>query len=554
MSSDDGRAPVTSGLSQNPTSEVVQHEIRDFVRAHEARRQQFPRAMLVGAIAGGVAVPFRWLLFVGDEARDVLLLRLHRFPGWGWLVLPIVGALTGAITGWLTRRYAPEASGSGIPHIKAVLLHLRSLRWQRVLPTKFVAGVIGIAGGLSLGREGPTVQMGAAAGQAAAQFLRVPARSRATLIAAGAGAGLAAAFNAPLAGVVFVLEELQRDFSPHVFGTALVATITADVITRSATGQLSSFHVTNYPTPPLQALPLFVLLGVLAGLGGVAFNRGLLGALRGFEKLRRLPAWSWPGIAGAIAGLVGWFVPGALGGGHLTAQRVLTGQVWLTAVPALFLAKFALTMISYGSGAPGGIFAPLLILGALLGLAVGQVSHFWFPGIVHDPAAFAVVGMAAYFAAIVRAPLTGIVLIVEMTENYQQMLVLLVACLAAYAVADALGDRPIYEALLERDLQRGQEETHLEETLLLDISVETGAPLDGRFVRELRLPPGCLLITVRRGTEEFVPHGGTQIRAGDRITAVVAPQAAGAVHLLKSAGQAGGTGAASLFRSGGSPH
>jgi chloride channel protein, CIC family len=529
------------------TSEVVQREIRDFVRAHEARRQQYPRAILVGLIAGAVAVLFRWLLFAGDVARDSLLVRLHRFPQWGWLVLPLVGAVTGSIAGWLTRHYAPEASGSGIPHIKAVLLHLRSLRWQRILPVKFVAGVIGIAGGLSLGREGPTVQMGAAAGQAVAQLLRVPARSRMTLIAAGAGAGLAAAFNAPLAGFVFVLEELQRDFSPHVFGTALVATVTADIITRGATGQLSSFHVTDYPVPPLHALPLFVVLGVLAGLAGIAFNRGLLGTLRTFEKLRALPAWSWPGVAGAFAGFVGWFVPGALGGGHTTAERVLTGRVGLTAIPALFLAKFAVTMISYGSGAPGGIFAPLLILGALLGLAVGQISHLWFPGIVHDPAAFAVVGMAAYFAAIVRAPLTGIVLIVEMTENYQQMLMLLVACLVAYAVADALGDRPIYEALLERDLQRGQEEMPLEETLLLEIAVEPGSPLDERFVRELQLPPGCLLVTVQRGTEEFVPSAGTQLRAGDRITAVVSPQAAAAIHLLKSAGQTGGT-AANLFR------
>src|SRR5260370_15402365 len=144
MSTDDRPVPPTSRPTQNATSEVVQREIRALVRAHEARRQQFPRAILVGLIAGAVAVLFRWLLFAGDVARDSLLLRLHRFPQWGWLVLPLVGAVTGSITGWLTRHYAPEASGSGIPHIKAVLLHLRSLRWQRILPVKFVAGVIGI--------------------------------------------------------------------------------------------------------------------------------------------------------------------------------------------------------------------------------------------------------------------------------------------------------------------------------------------------------------------------------------------------------------------------
>lgn len=543
---EEDRAPDSPTADVAPR--VVQQEIREFVRRHEARREQFPRAVLVGLLAGAVAVLFRWLLFAGDLAREALLQRLHRYPGWGWLVLPIVGGLCGTLAGWLTRRCAPEASGSGIPHIKAVLLHLRSLRWQRVLPVKFVAGVVGIGGGLSLGREGPTVQMGAAVGQAVAQLLRVSPRSRATLVAAGAGAGLAAAFNAPLAGFVFVLEELQRDFSPHVFGTALVATVTADVITRGATGQLPSFHVSSYPVPSLEALPMFVLLGALVGLAGIAFNRCLLGALRAFASLRSLPSWAWPGFAGGIAGLIGWVVPAALGGGHATAEQVLAGRIALTAIPMLFIAKFALTMISYGSGAPGGIFAPLLVLGALLGLAFGKLSHHWFPAIVSGPAIFAVVGMAAYFTAIVRAPLTGVVLVIEMTGNYAQMLSLLVACLVAYAVTDALGDRPIYEALLERDLRRAQEVVPLEETLLLELPIEAGSALEGRVVRELQLPPGCLLVTLRRGTEEFVPHRDTELRAGDRITAVIDPKAAAAVTLLKSAAQSGGETAPGLFR------
>jgi CIC family chloride channel protein len=496
--------------------------------------------VLVGLVAGAVAVAFRWFLFAGDTAREALLQFLHRSPRWGWLAFPLVGVTAGAVSGWLTRRYSPQASGSGIPHVKAVLLHLRPLPWQCILPVKFFAGVIGISGGLSLGREGPTVQMGAAVGQALAQLRKLPPRSRATLVAAGAGAGLSAAFNAPLAGFVFVLEELQRDFSPHVFITALVASVTADVVTRGATGQLPSFRIEHYPVPPLQALPLFVLLGALAGLAGILFNRCLLASLRAFERLHPLPSWCWPAVAGLVAGIVGWFVPGALGGGHTTAERVLAGQVALTAIPALFLAKFGLTMVSYGSGAPGGIFAPLLVLGALLGLALGQVSHAWFPAVVQSPAAFAVVGMAAYFTAIVRAPLTGIVLIVEMTANYQQMLVLLVACLVAYVVADALGDRPIYEALLERDLRRSQEDTALEETLLLELPIEAGASLEGRLIRELQLPQGCLLVTVRRGNQEFVPHGDTRLQAGDRITAVVAPSAANAVQRLRSAAQAGG--------------
>jgi CIC family chloride channel protein len=200
---------------------------------------------------------------------------------------------------------------------------------------------------------------------------------------------------------------------------------------------------------------------------------------------------------------------------------------------AAFLLRFALTMGSYGCGAPGGIFAPLLVLGAQVGLLFAVAVHRLVPVAAAEPAAFAFVGMAAYFTAIVRAPLTGIVLIVEMTGNYSLMLPLLVACFAAYALADLLGDLPIYEALLERDLLRSQDHAALEESLLLELTVSPGAPFEGKQVRELELPSGCILITVRRGIREQVATANMQLEAGDRITAVVAPEAAAAVTLLR---------------------
>jgi CIC family chloride channel protein len=523
-------------------AQVLQGEIQEFVRRHEARRHQFPRAVLVGLLAGLTAVAFRWLLFAGEDAREELLHWAHRHPAWGWIVLPVLGGIAAGLAGYLTRRYAPEAAGSGIPHIKGVLLHLRGMLWQRILPVKFFGGALAISAGLSLGREGPTVQMGAAVGQAVGRALRVSPRSRQTLIAAGAGAGLAAAFNAPLAGLVFVLEELQRDFSPHIFGTAFVAAVTADVVTRTASGQVPSFHVTGYPVPPLPALPIFALLGVVTGLAGVVYNRCLLGSLNLFARLSRRPPWFPAATVGVLAGLIGWIVPDALGGGHGVAEKVLSGHVALAAIPLLFLAKFSLSMFSYGCGVPGGIFAPLLVLGALLGLALGDVAHQFLPGLITDPAVFAVVGMAGYFTAIVRAPLTGIVLIVEMTNNYQQMLALLVTCLIAYAVADALGDRPVYEALLKRDLARGRESPHLDEPLMLEVPVSDGSAFDGKQVQELRLPPGCILVTVRRGTREYVPSGSTRLRGGDRLVAVVAPGAEAAIPLLRSAAEAGPSG------------
>jgi chloride channel protein, CIC family len=532
LNSHDATPGAPSDGEQGITPQAVRREVRDFLRAHERRRRQIPRAALVGLVAGLVAVAFHWVLDAGAQLRNSLIVYAHAHSPWGVLLPIAFSAAGGGGAVWLVRRVAPEASGSGIPQLKAVLHRLRRMKWQRIIPVKFVGGFLAIGGGLALGREGPTVQMGSAIGQMVSQWLDTTPRERQTLIAAGAGAGLAAAFNAPLAGLVFVLEEVQRDFSPVVFTVAFVAAVTADVVGRLLTGQLPVFHAPFYPVPPLTTLPLFLVLGVLTGLLGVAFNRALLGTLNLFGRAGHWAAGTTGLLVGAGVGLLGWFAPGALGGGHELVVETLSGRTALQMIPVLFLLRFALTVFSYGCGAPGGIFAPLLVLGALIGLSVGEVSQWLFPRVVEHPEAFAVVGMAAYFTAIVRAPLTGIVLIVEMTNNYEQMLPLLVACLSAYAVADLLSDLPIYEALLERDLLRSQDNPQLEGSLLLELTVQPGAPFDGKRVHELGLPPGCVLVALRHGIRDQVPMPDTRLEAGDHLTAVVAPQAARAVALL----------------------
>jgi CIC family chloride channel protein len=193
-----------------------------------------------------------------------------------------------------------------------------------------------------------------------------------------------------------------------------------------------------------------------------------------------------------------------------------------------------LTLTSYGTGTSGGIFAPLLAIGALLGLAVGQIAHLLLPAVVPVPAVFAVVGMAAYFAAIVRAPLTGIALIIEMTGNYQQMLPLLISCFFAYAVAEWLKDLPIYEALLERDLTRDQTQVSLKEPMVIEMEVEQEAPFAGREVRRLGLPAGCVLVRCTEAGHEFVPIATTRLEPHMRVTAVIAPEAAEALSLLRA--------------------
>ncbi len=413
------------------------------------RRHILPKALVVGVVAGLLATAFRVALAAAEGQRIALLSRFEvatRIP----LAIGL-GAVGGGLGLWLVRRFAPDASGSGIPQLKGFVLGERGLEWRRLLPVKFFAGLVGIGGGLALGREGPTIQMGGATGLMVSEWFRVkPGEGeRKALIAAGAGAGLAAAFNAPLAGVMFVLEELAGSFTPVVFVSAFLASVTADVVGRVLTGEMPVFHLHDMPAPNVRALPAALVLGLACGLGGVLFNRCLLRSLDWYARLR-WPGWLLGALAGAAVGLASGIYPGVAGGGGLLAERALTGAIALRWLPILLLARFLLTMTSYGTGAAGGIFAPLLVIGALGGLAFGQVVHAVLPAWAAQPEALAVIGMGGLLTAIVRAPLTGIVLMIELTGKYDFMLPLLACCLVAYGVAEALRDTPIYEALRER--------------------------------------------------------------------------------------------------------
>jgi chloride channel protein, CIC family len=414
------------------------------------RRHILPKALLVGLIAGLIASAFRVSLQLLERGNLALLGDLP--PAIRWLVAAGLGAVGGALSVGLVRRFSPEAAGSGIPHLKSVVLGERTMNWRRILPVKFLAGVASIGAGFALGREGPTIQMGGATGLMVAEWLRVkPGEGeRKALISAGAGAGLAAAFNAPLAGVMFVLEELQGNFTPVILVAAFLAAVAADIVGRVLTGEMPVFALRTMVPPTLGALPVALALGALAGLGGVLFNRCLLASLDAFGRLRRWPAWAVGAAAGAMVGAASGLYPGVAGSGGVLAERALTGEIGLGWILLLLAVRFALTMVSYGSGAAGGIFAPLLVLGALGGLAVGGLVHAAWPLLAPHPEIFAVLGMGALLTAIVRAPLTGIVLMVELTGKYDFMLPLLVSCLAAYGVAEGLRDAPIYEALRER--------------------------------------------------------------------------------------------------------
>lgn len=519
-------------------------EIQEYLTARQQRRWIFPRAALVGLCSGITALLFRAALTGADALRNQLITWAQSLPALGWLFPMLLASLGALISVAVTRRFAPEASGSGIPHLEAVLYRFRKLDWKRLLPVKFLGGVVAIGSGLALGREGPTVQMGGAVGDAVSRLLKVTERERLTLTSAGAGAGLAAAFNAPLSGLIFVLEEVRRDFQPIVFGAAFVAAVLADIVARVGSGQFPIFAVPSYPVPPLPALPIFALLGISAGLLGVVFNRSLLTVTALYARIPARLTLAAAALTGALVGLVGWFSPVMIGSGHTLAETALRGDMLLGAIPLFFLIRFVLTAASYGTGAPGGIFAPMLVLGALLGLAVGEIAHQFYPAAVPFPAVFAVVGMAAYFTAIVRAPLTGIMLILEMTGNYNQMLPLLVACFCSYAAAEFMKDLPIYEALLERDLRRSREAHLLKEPAVVEFILQAGAPFVGKEVRFLGLPPGCILVRCSDGKREWLPKANTRLGANMRITAMVAPEAADGLEILRRGCQASGSDAA----------
>lgn len=440
------------------------------------------------------------------------------------MILPLVGLAIGCLVGCCTQRYAPEAAGSGIPHLKGAMLHVRRLSWKKLLPVKFFGGVAAIGSGLSLGREGPTVQMGAAIARALAGPLRAPSADIPQLLSAGAGAGLAAAFNAPLAGLIFVVEELHRELSSRTAAGALVAAVCATVVAQWLAGDTPSFEIRGLMSMPLTALPLAAIVGVVGGVSGVIFNVSLLKTQAFALNQRRVPRWVMPGIAGVLVGLVAWWVPDAIGGGHSVAEHVLGGTMTyaLGMLVVLIIAKLALTVISYASGAPGGIFAPMLLLGALVGATFGKAAVLVAPGLTSQVQVLAVLGMAAVFVGSVRAPLTGIVLISEMTDGYQLLFPICIASLAAYLTAEGLRGAPIYDALLEADLHRSGHGPSRPEPRTVYIGIQSGSAMAGKQIKEAGLPRGCLIVGVERSGNSLLPSAGTVLLPGDHVS-ILAP-------------------------------
>jgi CIC family chloride channel protein len=408
--------------------------------------------LLAGAATGLVATVFRLLLEHAERLRDLLITHAHGFGVPGFFLVIMVTALMALLAAWLVHRFAPHATGSGIPHVEAVLHGKIGPAGYGLGVVKFVGGLLAIGSGLVLGREGPSVQMGAAVSCEIGRFFRRKWSDCRVLIAAGAGAGLATAFNAPIAGAVFVLEELVQRFEHRVAIAALGAAASAVTVGHLLAGNAPDFEVEAFAEPGVESWPLFMVLGCIAGLLAVAYNRSVLGALALADSARRLPVEGRAALIGAMIGAVAWFAPGVVGGGDNITQSVLAGSAVLGIMPLVFALRFVLGAASYAAGTPGGLFAPLLVLGAQIGFLFGAACSS-MSLISLAPEAFAVVGMAAFFAGVVRAPLTGIVLVGEMTASSGLLLPAVFASFSAMMVAALLRDRPIYDALRDRTIR-----------------------------------------------------------------------------------------------------
>jgi len=407
--------------------------------------------LVVGALAGLVGTAFHLALDAAERFRISVLDWAHDSPAVGWLAPVLLAAAAAFIARWLVRRYAPEASGSGVQRVEEVIrgdvVPMRAV----VLPVKFIGGVLALGTGMALGREGPTVQMSATIGHLCGRVLKVRAGDGRVLLAAGAGAGLAVAFNAPLAGALFVFEELLRRFELRVAVATFAACSAGLAIMRSLIGDHLVFSVPPIEVELFPGYLMFLVLGGVMGALGTAYNRMIVTGLDLADRVRRVPPEVPAAIIGGVVGLLAWLWPDIVGGGESQVQGILDGGHSLGALGFLFVMRLLLGPLCYAPGLPGGLFAPLLVVGAAAGMLFGMAVESLIPSMTTPLSAFAAVGMGALFVGVVRAPATGVALVVEMTGATSLFVPLLTACATAIAVPSMLGSPPIYDTLQDRD-------------------------------------------------------------------------------------------------------
>lgn len=412
------------------------------VRANEAQLS-LALSLVIGAVVGLVVVAF--IVLTGQ-----LAVRMYPPGGAAWrrVLVPTLGSL---VTGFLLFRYFPFARGSGIPQTKYALFVEDGRITLRTVVGKFLCCCTALASGVSLGREGPSVQVGAGIASVVSRSLRVSRSLVKSQLVAGSAAALAAAFNTPIAAVLFALEEISGDLNAPVLGSVVVASATAWMVLHLILGDQPLFHVAGYQLVNPVEFALYAALGVVGGLASVAFVKLLLFLRLKFRLWPRWTLWFQPVVGGLATGLIGWFYPEVMGAGYHYVDGVLNGNLVVKVLFILAAMKIIATAVCYSSGNAGGIFGPSLFIGAMVGGAFGGVAHSLFPAYTAGPGAYALVGMGVAFAGIVRTPLTSVIMIFEMTRDYTIIVPLMISNLIAFFISYKLQHEPIYEALATQD-------------------------------------------------------------------------------------------------------
>lgn len=494
--------------------------------------------ILVGAVAGLVVLFYRvalehagkWLSSVLDFVGQSISYMMLWFA-----VLMVMAFIVSRLV-----RFEPMISGSGIPQLKGEMTGKFDQCWWKVLVAKFIGGFLCIFGGLALGREGPSIQIGAMVGKGISKSLDRGKTEERFLLTCGASAGLAAAFHAPLAGVMFSLEEIHKNFSVSVLLSVMTASVTADFLCSVILGADSVFRFEIVASLPPAYYWMILILGVVLGIMGAFYNWFTLKAQALYGKIKvfnngSLNDYIKIAIPFLCAGVLGFNCPQLLGSGHELIESMAAGEMVLGTILLMFIGRFVFSAVSFGSGAPGGIFFPLLVLGGFLGGAFGTAAANYIgmdPMYINN---FVALAMAGYFAAIVRAPITGIVLIFEMTGSLDQLLSLSVVSIIAYITATFLGSRPIYDSLLDRLWAKvngsgdggdhgvdgrdhgGGNGVKARQKVLAEYGIRHSSSADGSLISEIEWPDNCLLVAIQREGKEIIPKGKTRLQAGDII-------------------------------------
>lgn len=477
------------------------------------------QGIIIGLLTGLIIVFYRLAIGLGDKYRDIIYSTLGEKSFLMILLWFVFLGLVGLFLGYIIK-LAPMSKGSGIPQIKGFLIHRVELDWLKDIIAKFIGGVIALGFGLSLGREGPSVQIGAETGLGFSRLNKRLLVEEKFLVTAGASAGLAAAFNAPLAGVMFALEELHKYISPVLLMSAMAASVTADFVSRYFFGLGPVFQFTEMDAIPLSKYIYVIFLGIIIGFLGKLFNWILLFVQDKYSDNASIKDIFKPILPLLVSGILGFTLPEVLGGGHFLIDEISMGHLGVGFIFFLFVAKLLFTGISYGAGVPGGIFLPMLVLGALAGKGIGELLY-GFNLISEDLVLnFMTLAMAAFFTAVVKAPITGTILIMEMTGTFNHLLALITICLTSYITADVIGSKAIYETLLERMLDKNENPLKKKKKKsrgksILEVPVMGGSEVDEKRIKEIKWADNLLIVSIRRGEEELIPDGDFLINSGD---------------------------------------